>query len=410
MRKTVLPLLCAVAVAFGCDPAVFGQQIHVLKGTVKGIPTHNLPIVRSNSHELTATVTVVAKPLPMWTYSIVAYDGKTYTGTILGVSPYNRGKTTTTIPVQIIPLAITINDSNGSVTYDPTAVEPTSCVPGNHTGTDIIVNSPIFTNNSWTMNGVDMGTTQYEDANVRAEFWSLLQGSPYHLLLKESTLASQTLSFTYTSQANYTQEGDEAPGCEGIGVVKTNDMDTAIQNLINGPLSGLINVSTFPLFLTRNVVMSDTDTNLFGAGCCTLGFHSSFTDTAGNLQLYGPFVVDTANAFGPGYTDVMAHEVGEGIHDPNGLNPTPPWGNQGQVAAGSCQDNFEVGDPLSNGGVPPTSNEWIVNGANGLTYDLQELAFYSWFYGGPSLGAGGYYSNNKTFLGFAKPCPPGGTN
>jgi hypothetical protein len=48
---------------------------------------------------------------------------------------------------------------------------------------------------------------------------------------------------------------------------------------------------------------------------------------------------------------------------------------------------------------------------NGMNYSLQELAFFSWYYAqSPSLGAGGYYSDNKTFGGYAKPCPPGGTN
>ena len=49
-------------------------------------------------------------------------------------------------------------------------------------------------------------------------------------------------------------------------------------------------------------------------------------------------------------------------------------------------------------------------GANGLTYRLQELAFFSWFFGGPSLGTGGKYSSNGTFGGYANLCPPGGTH
>jgi hypothetical protein len=48
---------------------------------------------------------------------------------------------------------------------------------------------------------------------------------------------------------------------------------------------------------------------------------------------------------------------------------------------------------------------------NGNTFTLQELTFYSWYFGqSPSLGAGGGYSDNGTFIGYAKPCPPGGTN
>ena len=37
-----------------------------------------------------------------------------------------------------------------------------------------------------------------------------------------------------------------------------------------------------------------------------------------------------------------------------------------------------------------------VTGKNGYTYTLQELAYFSYFYGGPSIAAGGAYSNNGT--------------
>jgi hypothetical protein len=40
-----------------------------------------------------------------------------------------------------------------------------------------------------------------------------------------------------------------------------------------------------------------------------------------------------------------------------------------------------------------------------VLYDTQELAFFNWFFGGDSIGAGGVYSNNGTFGGPAAPCP-----
>jgi len=39
-----------------------------------------------------------------------------------------------------------------------------------------------------------------------------------------------------------------------------------------------------------------------------------------------------------------------------------------------------------------------IAGKNGFTYHLQELAFFSWFFGNPSLGIHGWDSNNGTFL------------
>jgi hypothetical protein len=101
----------------------------------------------------------------------------------------------------------------------------------------------------------------------------------------------------------------------------------------------------------------------------------------------------------------LAHEMGEAINDPTGNNGTPIWGKIGQQSG--SQNNFEVGDPLSPGGISATKSFTVV-GANGLTYHMQELAFFSWFYGGKSLGTGGKYSNNGTFGGFMKLYSAGG--
>lgn len=78
------------------------------------------------------------------------------------------------------------------------------------------------------------------------------------------------------------------------------------------------------------------------------------------------------------------------MNDPYIINDTPPWGHVGQVAG--CQGNLEVGDPLS-GNLAPR-----IFMPNGYTYDLQELVFFSWFFGAPPLGLHGWYSNNGTFL------------
>jgi len=88
--------------------------------------------------------------------------------------------------------------------------------------------------------------------------------------------------------------------------------------------------------------------------------------------------------------------VDEWMNDPMISNPTPPWGNTGQVM-GFCQANLEVGDPLSGTNIAP------ITMPNGFTYHLQELAFFSWFFGGPSIGVNGWFSNNGTFMTDAGP-------
>jgi hypothetical protein len=59
--------------------------------------------------------------------------------------------------------------------------------------------------------------------------------------------------------------------------------------------------------------------------------------------------------------------------------------------------NLEVGDPLTGIYIP------TVTMPNGFTYHLQELAFFSWFYGAPSIGSGGLFSDNGTFKTDAGP-------
>ena len=417
MKRTFVSLVCGIA----CTSLAMAQQWQgyapALPATVDTSSQSAPPVLQGYTPTLPSTVdtssqsTLPVLTLPMWIYSATAsaaLGGGAYSGRMIGRSPYDRGKATITIPVQIVPLVITIDNGNGDrVTYDPTAVDP--CIsPGAHTDVDMVANSPLFTNSNWTMNGISVGNTQFVDAFQRAEFWSLLGGTSYHLLFTPSTLAAQSLSFGSAGVrgpgGNY-NAATQFGGCGKIGVVNQTNMNTAIVNLITGPLAGLVNVGTFPIFLTNNVVMASSGASM-SSNCCVLGFHSEFINGT-NLQIYAPVSLNTAGVFSSDIS-TLSHEMTEAINDPTGANATPSWGNIGEIV-GQCRSNLEVGDPLSPGFGTPT-NGFTMVGANGLTYHLQELAFYSWYYGGPSLGAGGKYSSNGTFSGSAKLCPAGGTN
>ncbi|SPE34869.1 hypothetical protein SBA3_220005 [Candidatus Sulfopaludibacter sp. SbA3] len=82
-----------------------------------------------------------------------------------------------------------------------------------------------------------------------------------------------------------------------LGVVDVNQLDAAVQALITGPLAATVNVGTFPIFLTKDMVSSNGDTNLFGGNCCILGYHSGF-NVGPNIQIYSPFSLDTTGLFG----------------------------------------------------------------------------------------------------------------
>jgi hypothetical protein len=139
--------------------------------------------------------------------------------------------------------------------------------------------------------------------------------------------------------------------------------------------------------LFYNVVLYNRNPN----NCCFLGYHGAYTNGSGVLQTCSTTEYDTEGGFGAGISDtsIMAHEVGEWMDDPTVGNPVPLWGHIGQQ--GGCQNNLEVGDPL-------TSTNITVLMPNGHTYHLQELAFFSGFYDQtPSIAVNGWYSSNNTF-------------
>jgi hypothetical protein len=369
------------------------HEIHI---SAQDVP-RNQPVFDNTNFSPAAAI---INPVPLWNYNFTASadrGGANFQGTIVGRSPFSRGKTTTSIATQIVPLIIKI----GNTTYDPTIPDPI-CGPKTLSSVDVITGSPLFQNNDWTMNGVSVGNTQYLDAFQRAQFWSLVGGTNYHLMLNVTVLPPQTLTLT---GANF-NSGNFRNGCNGgtFGVVDINVLDLAVQNLLTGPLAGTVNVGTVPILLTKSVFASEGNPNDLSK-CCILGYHSLY-NVGPNIQTYSPFSLDISGVIG-GDVTTLSHEIGELINDPNVRNGTPLWGGIGQV--GGCQANFEVGDPLSEGFGTPTQPFTVV-GANGFTYHTQELAFISWFFGGDSMGAGGGYSNNGTFQGDAKVCPPGGTN
>ncbi len=115
-----------------------------------------------------------ALAMPQWTSSFTS-QGVTYPFTIIGSDP-SQG-TTTTIPTVIVPYRLIFPD--GGV-FDATTdlVDGVTPLAG-------IVNSPIFQPVPWTVGPTQVGTTQFGDAMLRANFWSFIPGnrSGYHVLL-----------------------------------------------------------------------------------------------------------------------------------------------------------------------------------------------------------------------------------
>jgi len=373
----------------------------------------NMNMTRVKS-ELASSGTTKAASLPLFLYDVESSrDNNNYAGVIVGADPFShRGEKDAHVPTFIVPLIITVNTvgvnwdpktgtfqtASGTMTFDPTI--PTSCfAPPNNVPLTLTQQSPIFGRATYSVGGTEVGDTQYIDSLQRAEFWEALGDNhirdDYHLRLSPvRTLPA--VQINVPAAMGTTLPANPFNACEGLGIVDFNWFDNYLQTVLIPQLQTAgVNPANFPILLTHNVVTAVAPITFVG-DCCFLGYHN-FTGTP--IQTYSPSDFDTTGVFGGpanGDTDTLAHEVGEWANDPFVTNPVPAWGNTGQDI-GFCQNNLEVGDPLSGTNFSPIAMP------NGFTYHLQELAFFSWFYGAPGVGIHGWFSNNGTFLTDAGP-------
>ena len=435
IRNSIMSSVCAAIAVLVSAPAVFGQQQSVL-------PRQNpflKPAKDSETGQSVAMTTALSKGtvtaskssegthLPLFNYTVTSSrDGNTYSGTIVGDSPFLHPAGSTEIPSQIVPVIIITNsvfagvDKQGNVLTKPgvtvfnPSVKDDSCLTApNDVPLTLVQQSPIFNKFDFNYGGTDVGTTQTTDAFQRANFFDLLKHGnaddnvTYHVILSPvHTVSAIVINIPAANGVAYPSAAFEG-GCPAgkEAIVDINIYEPALFNAITAGLGAQgVNPSTFPFFLEHNVVECEA----FAAGvncgtlapktaCCILGFHD-----ANGEQTIGTADFDTG-IFVDSVPDVsaMSHEVGEWMNDPLGNNRTPLWGHVGQVTG--CQGNLEVGDPLSGTLAPP-----IFNPENGFTYHMQELAFFSWFYGAPSVGIHGWFSNSDTFTHDAGPvCVPG---
>jgi hypothetical protein len=310
-----------------------------------------------------------------------------YTYVMAGQNPAIKvTNASSTVNAKLVPVIIKFS---GGDTWNPTVAD--SCDAG-ASPLARVQKSPIFLSRSWTWGGTAIGTGQVTDAYQRADFWQYAKPTginpSYGINLALATLKTVTITVPNADAAT-------APiGCGNklLGAVNINWLDPYLQKtLIPSLASQGVGPSTLPIFLLHNVVEYIGTTS----NCCVLGYHNAYT-ASGGIQTYGLAMYDNSKAF-TGSSDISAlsHEVAEWQNDPYTNNPTPAWGNIGQVTG--CQNNLEVGDPLSG-----TTFTAVLSG---FTYHPQELAFFSWFYHqSPSLGVNGWYSDQGKFKTFAAPC------
>jgi hypothetical protein len=368
--------------------------------------------------------------LPFWTFNVLgSRDGDHHAGVMVGGDPFIN-PASTSIPTYIVPLifrthtvATGIDANPADATYgqyttkpgvtmiDPTKPDANKCLARpNNVPIKVIQQSPIVNPAKFVFGGTDVGTTQYVDAFQRANFWNVLGNAGrqnYHVLLGPViTLSPVVIDVPATAgmavtDPNFYEAAFGFSFCAPIQFVDINWFDSYLTGTVLPALAEQgVGPTTFPVFISYNAAWPIGDvTSIFN--CCAAGYHS---DTGVPIlnQTYGVADFDTTGWFeGPAnglLTSDLSHEVAEWMNDPFGSNETAPWGDTGQVSG--CQANLEVGDPLTGSDVAP------VTMPNGFTYSLQELAFFSWFFGAPSIGVNGWFSDNGTFTTDAGPnCP-----
>jgi hypothetical protein len=422
MRHKLIVLLCCMVFAFcAATPAASGQQqpdVRRLKPNSWTKPAGDIDIEKIK-RDLETSGLSPDSPLPLWLFNVESSrDDNDYTGVMVGASPFSdRGNKNISVGSYVVPLIIVTNSIAtavdfttgqittvpGVTTFDPSAANACLSAP-NNIPTELFKESPIFKPASFDFGGADMGKTQYVDAFQRGNFWTALGD---HGIRHDYHVRLDPVRFLDPIVINVPAASGLAgidpllfgppPYCPPFGIIDNQWLDAYLVSTILPALTRQgVDPSNFPMFLLSNVVMASPVTNWFT--CCTIGYHAW---TGLPIQTYAVADFDSSGYFiSPGNlaindTGIWSHEVAEWMNDPFGNNPVPAWGHIGQQPG--CQTNLEVGDPLTGTAFPAVVMD------NGFTYHLQELAFFSWFFGAPSIGANGWFSDNGTFLTDAGP-------
>jgi hypothetical protein len=366
----------------------------------------NTTVKHTHSNKLSAATRAAAQAqdprivsVPNFTRSFT-FGGQTYPYTMVGHQP--AAKQTTVVPTTYVPMSFLFDefiDQNGNnIVIDATAIS------------DEIKHSPLFESADYAT-----GFTQFEDAQMRAEFFPLFnkdgnndRDDNFHVLLaRPQTLIPVTIEVPVGSSLVFV-----LPDGTFFALIDINFLESQLNTLLQ---TESVTVESIPIFLTRNAVYGDFFQQQ-PVDCCIGGFHSAFeTKQQGNKIFVQTFAfatsLDSDVATGifddPGiFADVhaLSHEIGETLNDPFVDNITPSYQVPG-LPPGACQNILEVGDIIEN-----LSPDYTNITLHGFTYHLQTLGLLQWFEGiTPSNAVDGDYSfpDPTRLTAPFTPCPAG---
>ena len=411
MRKYNLPLAAAlrylvwmIAIILLPTAAVRGQELmpqFTLPGQTKAPllskeqlktkrwdrPVHS-SLVGSSIEEFAFQAQVNAT-IPLWSGS-ATYQGTPYKFQMVGQDPTKRlVNPFTFVKAALIPIKFNFQPSN--TVFDPAAGN--SCTP--RPVIQMTELSPLFVPITKSVGGTELGIGQFAGLFQRAHFFKYTGPSGINPLYEIFLIPSVTGEITIYVYSNLVFPASLWNGCNPLGLIEINSWDSLVQSAILPALLQFgIGPQVLPIFVFEDVAMYDTTP----LNCCALGYHNAFKSPVnGALQTYVVAMYDTTGGAFGNNQDIMvlSHEIAEWMNDPTTTNPTPAWGNVGQVQG--CQSDLEVADPLTGTAFPIIMPYF--------TYHVQDLAFKSWFYReSPSIGVNGWYSLFGTFQTYAAPC------
>jgi hypothetical protein len=400
----------------------------ILRGRFDRSPdksVHRLPAAERASAKAAAAAASARAPWRPPVYSFFepsSRSGSVNYGFMVGTSPFSRDDVDgSSVHTFVVPLVFKVHQvatdfgtdpsgnliltgiTNKEATFDVTKPAPACLGSKNNVPFKLAVESPVFQKHHWVWGGTDLGDTQYVDAFQRANFWRALgeDAEDYHVRLKPvDVLPPVVLDFPTGSGIGLPQSSSffQYSTCAPTVLVDINYFDEMLDYVVIPKLAAAgVNASNFPMFIGGNVIWGAVINELPYYIPEAAGYHS--------LSDLDPSQNYVVTAFGDepvfNWPDAMplSHEVGEWMNDPTGSNYVQLYNENALSPTGPviCQGNYEVGDILAGTYMP------LVVGKNGYAYTLQELAFFSYFYGGPSLGVNGWYSNNNTLKTDAGP-------
>jgi hypothetical protein len=295
--------------------------------------------------------------------------GKTWHLNMMGTAPWNGASTT--IPAHIVAVSLRLQNAN-LVTFTNVSVAP-FITP--------TLNSPNFqAANYSTGAGIQFG-----DAVQRAEFFHKMMANWHTNLHPAAVFHSVTITVPRFTTVNVNGFSTQV---QTYFTEKTNDGHTAvflldqffnqqIFNIVANEIkAGRFSTNALNIALFPNTFLFSLNAEGGVGNCCTLGFHTFFTDSG--VPKESRWIFAFASWISPGvfagFQDVTAlsHEISESLNDPFVDNQVPAWQYPSQP--GTCQDNLETGDP-----VEVLSNPSFPMHVSGMTYHPQTEALLQWF-------------------------------